>query len=160
MGALAEFDIVQNDALAAALLWVFANEYANASPSGEGPLLPVLMVVLPICFHRDSVDALHSRNLRGGLFRALAEGMDVPAGLQYRMERMAGQTCRAVYVGIAAGLLSYDSHAARVSATRRTLPQEIRTVGVKDLVGTAKRLGSWFAALSNQQICVALKVRF
>jgi hypothetical protein len=160
MLALSEFEIVQNDALASTLLWVFANQYADASPTGEGPLLPIVMVVLPICFHRESVETLHSRNFNGGLFRALAEGMDVPVGLQYRMERMAGQTCRALYAGVASGLLTYDPHSSRVGATRRTLPMDVNVDGVKALVATAKRLGAWFALLSDEQICVAIKVRF
>lgn len=155
-----EYEIIQNEGLAAVLLWAFANEYDRTTQQPHSCVLPLLLPVLPICFHAVSVEQISTRNFRGGLFRAVSESSEVAAGLQYRMERMVSQTLNAVFVAVAAGLLHYDAEGGVVRPARRTLPAELDTSTYSDLVATSRRLGRWFAELPTEQVCIALQVRF
>lgn len=155
-----EYEIIQNDAVGAVLLWAFANEFDRATEQSRGCVLPLLLPVLPICFHEASVQQLGTRNFRGGLFRAVSESSEVATGLQYRMERMVSQTLNAVFVAVSSGLLDYDSGAGVIRPSRRTLPAELDTSAYSDLVAAARRLGRWFAELPTEQVCIALQVRF
>src|SRR4051794_989392 len=97
MPEIREFSVIQNVALGALAVWGFTSEYHNGTHSTHGPVLPLLMPVLPLVFHLDSLNALNGRQRRGGLYRALSEVRSLPAGLQGRMEAMAPQTFKAIH---------------------------------------------------------------
>jgi hypothetical protein len=160
MTDIREFSVIQNVALGGLAVWAFTTEFYSGTNSTHGPVLPLLMPVLPIVFHQESVAALNGRQLRGGLYRALSEVRVLPAGLQDRMEAMAPQTFKAIRTAYAAGLVSYDRETAEVLPLRQTAPQEFRRGEPKLILQTARRLGFWFATTPLAQLGLLLNLRF
>ena len=155
-----EFSILQNVALGGVALWGFTYEYHKTTNLVHGPVLPLIFPVLPLVFHRESLQALNGRQMRGGLYRALSEVRALPAGLQTRMQSMAPQTFQSLRAACAAGLLSYSRDTTEITPIRRSVPHQFRTGEAKPILQTARRLGFWFASTPLAQLGLLLDLRF
>ena len=58
---------VQNPALGSTLLWRFACGYTEHHKTSDAPPLPLLFIVLPILFHRETFEILKRTNRPTGL---------------------------------------------------------------------------------------------
>ena len=157
MNRLIEPEIVQNDAIAAVVLWAFVNEYCTLKP--EGVSLLWLVPILPIVFHNDTVESIYNRNYDGGMLLALAQDRTLVSGLQGRMESMTAQTLSALNVALAAKLIEIDESGRNVVSLRRT-PPFTYGLNIKPLIATAERLGYWFGSSSDDMIASSLRIRF
>jgi ABC-3C biological conflict system middle component len=160
MNRAREFTTIQNVALGGLALWSFANEYHATTKPQRGPALPLVSVVLPLVFHKDSLIAIADRQLVGGLYRALSDVRTLPAGLQDRMEAMLPQTFGSLRTAIAAGLITYDRRNTEVIPLRRTAPYSLKSSQVKMVERSSRRLGHWFATTPISQLGLLLNVRF
>jgi hypothetical protein len=95
-----EAELVQNSALGSSLLWAFTLAYSKQRKELSGPQMPLSLAVLPIAFHRESVEMLHRRNFDGGLDLALAENRTLVIDLQERMQAMLPQTMIALNIAL------------------------------------------------------------
>lgn len=154
-----EHDIVQNDALGALAVWSFAAEFFKAKGRTQGVPVPLAMIVLPIVYHRESVDALSTRNFDGGLFSALNDNRGLFAGLQHRMRSMWRQSFAAINVALAARLLHYDPESCWLTVSRASEPKEVMTEDISRILATARRLGYWVAQTGGPQLLNILGVR-
>lgn len=157
---LTEHDIIQNIGIGAFSLWQFTSSYQNATNFEKGPRLPIVMPVLPILFHKDSVEAIYNRHFEGGLFNALSEHRDLPAGLQQRMQAMSSQTFESLNLAFSTKLLSYDRELNQIVTAKKTKPFMMFNEEIKKMIQGANRLGYWFSSLSFEQICLYLNIRF
>ena len=155
-----DFDVIHNVAIGAAALWEFTREYHDVTLQTRGAAIPLLMPVLPLVFNRDTVQQLSKRTFVGGLYRGLNDDQTLPAGLQARMEQMAGRSLDALVVAYSSGLLRYQPETASVFPQRRSLPDELRHDGLRPLLATARRLGHWFGELTIEQVVGLLRIRF
>lgn len=155
-----EFTAIQNEALGATILWTFCRHYADNDTAGNGPQLPLLMPVLPLIFNARATSSLFRRNLVGGLFKAVTEDRTLMLGLQDRMEKMSGQTFGAINLGIAAGILAYDSDSARIISINRFKPEGLSFGDANKMRYAAKRLGVWFATMQTSQVALLLRISF
>lgn len=160
MKSTLEYEIVQNDALAALILWQFVASFYEERHGQSGPTLPLLMPVLALIFNKETAESLYKRKIEGGLYRAIAEDRTIPVGLQYRMEVMSNQTFQGLNIAFASGLLNYLKEKCELIPVRTTPPFKIADRDTRIMLGSAKRLGIWFASLEIDQLCVLLKVRF
>jgi hypothetical protein len=157
MKRLIEPEIVQNDALAALILWAFTNEFCVKQPAGVG--LFWLLPVLPLVFHEETVKSVSNRHFDGGIYLALTEDRTLVSGLQDRMEAMAWQTFAALNVALATRLMQLDDQKQRVTSLRRNPPVEYGPM-VKPLISTAERFGYWFVRSSPEELIGLLRIRF
>jgi hypothetical protein len=155
-----ELDIVQNPAVGAFALWSYTHQFYVSTQAAAGPTLPMLMVVLPMVFHEDTLRSIKARHLNGGLHLAIAEDRTLPIGLQERMVSTAPITLRSLNLALAAGLVGFDREAGEFFPLKRTLPPVGVGSDTSELCKGAKRLGHWFSTLSLQQVMNLLQVRF
>jgi len=158
---LFEQHVVQNTGLAAETLWHAVQEAYEAKGRTEGVPLPLIFVVLPLTFHRQSALALASKTQPGAIYKALAEDREITVGLQERMEFLAERTFQGLSIAFATRLLLVDSDAQRqLVPARRTLPISHVTEDVRTIFAAAKRVGHGFAEMNAVQMAVHLNIRF
>ncbi|MFD2866902.1 three component ABC system middle component [Mucilaginibacter antarcticus] len=104
-----EFEIFQNKAIGAHIIWEFSKNYQMHHREKASPSLVEVMPVLPLCLNKRVVSGIKERNFKGGsLLRAIDENKDLFSGLQERMEDMAPLTLQSIYIGAISGLITYD----------------------------------------------------
>lgn len=159
-----EEGLVQNIGVGAHLLFEFALAYFNATDQREGPDLPTSLLVLPMVFNERTTAVLKRKKRQSGLLSALVDGPEIPAGLQARVESLAGTSLRALNVCVGAKLCTIDRDVPwpRYIPTRKTTPSGLTPADddVKAMVAASKRLGWWFAEEDLLTLCRLLHVRF
>lgn len=154
-----EAELVQNPALGAALIWAFTAEFASRANQLRGPTMPLVLPVLPMVFHYETVSSLHSRNFEGGLDLALAENRTITADLHERMRAMFPQTMRALDIGFATNLIQYNRESGEIRPTRKTNPFSTSSDEIGKMFKTASRLGYWFYAIKPERLGPLLRIR-
>ncbi len=160
MDLLFELQLTNNPALASYLLSVAVKECYELREQASGVEFPLIFIVLPLVFHKDTAKAMAKKQYPGALVKALSENREIPLGLQERMEGFAELTLSALNISFAAEALYLD-----VNGTIEIIPGKISTPGfthpdTKMMVGTAKRVGISLAELNSEQICRYLDIRF
>lgn len=150
-----EAEIAQNPALGALLLWVFCREYHERSTVLR---LHQLVPVLPLVFHLDTVDAIHSRRFEGGLELALSQHAALVVDLDQRCRDLIGLTLRSLNIAVAARLLSFERDSATVGVMRRTEPPVAISDDVRKMLNAARRLGYSFATMDKVRLRAVLGV--
>lgn len=156
---LSEVDLVQNAALGGALLWRFALGFQG---DAYAPVpVPLLFLVLPVCFHRTSLEsALRTRKNSGlALFAArLGEVREDLLAIHTRALAFRQVTMDSLSVALKARLMTVDFRQATVRASARQPPDMPERI--KALWDAADKLGHWCGALSLSQTALVLKVYF
>jgi hypothetical protein len=155
-----EAELVQNPALGAMVLWAFTAEFYGQTQRQRGPVLPLVLPVLPMVLHEETVSSIHNRHFDGGLFHALADNRTLTLDVQERMEAMREQTMRALNVGFATNLLTYERQTSELRPKRMTPPVRRLQPEVARMMSAAARLGYWFCTINAEQICSYLRIRF
>jgi hypothetical protein len=154
-----EIDLVQNAGLGGVLLWRFALGFQGEA---YAPVpIPLLFLVLPVCFHRISLDsAIRTRKNSGlALFAArLGELRENLLALHPRTLAFRQLTMDSLSIAINARFLTIDYQKATVRASTRRTPEMPERI--KPLWDAAEKLGHWCAGLSLSQTAILLKVDF
>ncbi|OMF08728.1 hypothetical protein BK131_25635 [Paenibacillus amylolyticus] len=158
MKVLNEYEVVQNPALGALLLYTFVSEYFMTKD--EGPTLPHLMLVLPILLNKDFVEKIYKRNKKGGLYNALNDDMTLFIGVQNRMQSMSDLTFRSINLCLSANVVVLVKDKYKFLPLRNKVPYYKHNEDIHKMLAAAKRLGYWFATNELNQLCALLKVRF
>ena len=154
-----EYGLVQNPALGSLCLWAFIRRYWEDKQRVIGVSLVLTPFVLPITFHRDTVELLHRRHFDGGLLHALADDRSFPVALQQRTESMVNQTFEALNVGFAANLFTLERSDDTLTPNRLSRPQFGNDRLCREMIETAERLAHWFFMYPLSQICAYLQIR-
>ena len=166
MKTLNEFEIFQNKALGAHMIWEFAKNYQMYHVDKVPPSLLLTMPVLPLCFNKRVILGIKERNFNGGsLLRTLDENKDLFSGLQERMEGMARLTLESIYLGSAVKLIEYDRQNALIIPISKTLPIKIRdsiskNYDYSDIINTSRRIGAWFGQFNQSEILLYFNLHF
>lgn len=157
-----EFYIVQNHAIGALSLYNFTKSYYETN-NKEGPLLPLIFLVLPIIFNQRCLNSIGDvRRVTGkiSMLNVLAEHRDIPVGLQRRMVEMSGQTLRSLNLSFAQKLLKYDSEEVKLIPNKYLKIPSSNSNDNQKMFHASRILGKWFAHNSIEQICISLNVTF
>lgn len=162
MDELFELNLIQNTGLAAEVLVTTAVAYYREKNSANGLPFPLSFLVLPLLFHRRTVDAIKKRKGNGVLYKAIKEDKEIPIGLQSRMESMFDRTLSAFSLAITANMLTIDLATAELIPMVRTIPKSALPVieSAKDIFNVANRLGKAFAEHSVEEIIKITEVVF
>lgn len=153
---------MHNPGLGAVLIWRFVCGFTPES-SPAGTPLPLAFVVLPLAFHARSLEAVMRTQPASGirLFEEkFRERSDVLLSLQPRVLAMRMLSLRAIRVGVRTGLLTLVPSEAVLWPRSRSMPPLAESKGVKELVGSAEKLGRWCRDISMFEIAGTLKVDF
>lgn len=162
MDVLFEQNVVQNTGLAAEVLFVVVREFYDKKSQTEGLPFPLMFLVLPLAFHKATVDAIKSKTSPGILFKVIRDNGEITLGVQQRMESMYRKTLDAFSIAVDSGLLAYDGEVTQVIPQRKSLPASCAhsTTAIVDIIKAAKRIGIAFAEHSVEELSQMLKVVF
>jgi hypothetical protein len=155
-----EYQLIQNPALGAVCLWLFARRFWLAKDKVEGPSLILGTVVLPVVFHQETVRLLCRRHYDGGLLSARTDDRTLGTGLQQRISDMLPQTFSSLNFAFASELLGYSPTTGTITLLRETKLHKAIPVDQAEMFWTAERLGFWFATLPVEQVCSHLRISF
>jgi hypothetical protein len=155
-----EYEIVQNPALGSVAIWHFITTYVEAHAQHRAPPLPITTCVLPVVFHKESVDLLCKRRFEGGLLNARADDRTFGVGLQERMLDMVELSFASLNVGVASGLLTMDEKSMAVLLGPLSANSFKGGSSVSRIIQTARRLGYWFATRPLIETCALLRISF
>lgn len=129
--------------------------------------MPMLFLVLPVAFHRQSAELLVSTQSRSGLrkfvekFRQAAESKtDILLSLNSRAVAMRDLSMRSLQLAVARNLVALDLPTAgafplSVSSALAGVPTSVRP-----LVKASEKLGRWLAAVSLYEAALLLGMNF
>jgi len=161
MDILFEQKIVQNEALAAEMIWQAVYEAFEIKKREEGVPLLLTFLILPAVFHRQTTNALANKTQPGALYKALAQNPEIIVGYQERMQSLSSRTLRSLSVGFDSGLLQLDvANSHNIVPLRKTLPIEHATAEIRSMLSAAKRMGQALAEMTPAQLLTHLNVRF
>jgi hypothetical protein len=159
-----EYEVIQNTVLGAAAITQAVIEYQGARH--EGMPLALVMVVLPMVFHKKTTEVIGGMNkVGGGLRRAIGKDRTLSVGLQERMEKMAELSFAALNIALSCKrclALTLDEDVL-VTPLRRTVPFEDMRYGNGDgreILKAAVRVGNWLGSYNMTAICRQLDLRF
>jgi hypothetical protein len=133
-------------------MWAFVNRYFAGAKRERGVPMALTPCVLPITFHRETVELLRRRRFDGGLLNALADDQSFPIEIQQRMEDMLPQTFEALNVGFAARLFALDKTTLDLKPLVSSRPSFGERQIHRDMFATAERLAHWFLVYPSGQI--------
>lgn len=160
MKNIEEYYIVQNYALSALALWNFSYEFYNNDGEKRGPTLPLLMTILPMVLHKETVSLIYRKQKEGGFYRAITEDKVIEIGLQERMEAMADKTLRSLNLAFASGILGYNNLNTQIIPKQKPPSLSSYNEETNKIIRASQRLGYWFSDLSLEQISIYLKLRW
>jgi hypothetical protein len=158
-----EVDLVQNAALGAVLEWMFCRGYSPTIGDIRGVPLPLMFLVLPICYTEQLRELVLSTREGSGL-RKFEEklrllGADRVWALSNRAIAYRQLTARSLRIAVAARLLRLEA-----SSGTAWVAQTVNAGGLSsDLVPTlraAERLGAWCSMHSIGEVASILRIQF
>lgn len=161
MDALFEQRIIQNTGFATELIHLVVSDVYRINEERAGLPFPLVFLILPLLFHKRTVESLKNKKRTGAIFKAIEENREIPVGLQKRMESCYEQTLEACSLGFSSKLFAFDSDTAEIVPTRthklsiaHVLPE------VKDIIAATKRVSQTFCDLTTEEISRTLEVVF
>lgn len=148
-------NLVQNSALACFLLTVFVHQYEELTAKTESPELMKLLLVLPIVWHKESCNAIKSRNFTTPLQAVLAESPVIKHQFQERVAEFSPISCQGLNLACASGLLRRTSieNELCLSIAFERWPQGSKPVNApSEMVQALKRLAVWFKDVQTAQL--------
>lgn len=160
---LSELEIVQNPTLGAFALWQVGLAFQE---EGSSPLpLPLAFLVLPLVFHRPTLEAILSTRKASGLslFAAkLGNEREKLLAVHERALLLRWLTLQSIGVGVTARLLRVDHNEATLRAyalepgvKRPPLPERL-----KGFATATEKLGFWFYKAGLVQSTAVLRIEF
>lgn len=158
IAALTEIEKVQNPALGAWLLWEYGRRYQTTTSSAPSHFL-LFFLVLPICLHRPTLDAVNSTQEKSGLGKfceKLGSKREELLAIHERALKLRALTLNSMSFGVRAGLfdINYNTGVMRALEHKAPKPPE----RVKPHAKGAVKLGAWFEAIDAVNVFTALKV--
>jgi hypothetical protein len=160
-----ELRTVQNPALAAMLLWRCSSAYSASSALAEQIPLPLLFLVLPILFHRETAELVTATHKTSGLRKfvekfqlASLSKTDLLLSIAPRAVVMRDLTSQGLGIAVMCRLLAFDDDSARVYSLSDTPAVAGIPHSVRPMLAGAEKLGSWFATSSLYETSLLLQV--
>jgi hypothetical protein len=160
-----EVKAVQNPALGAMLLWRCCVGYSSTHPTADAIPLPLLFLVLPVLFHKETAEIVTSTRKRSGL-RAFAEKFqwaaqnktDLLLAIGPRAQAMRKLTSDSLGLGVLSNLIAIEQQSGRVIALSRTPATAGIPTSVRPLLAGADKLGSWCSQASMYETALLFQV--
>ena len=161
MSELFEPRLVHNPILGAELLWASTAACAEATSHVRAAPFLAAYIVLPIAFHRRFAFSLAKKTSPGAMQKALAEEPSLSAGVQRRMEAMAGLTDEALAIALTSGLLMMEDHSEHsLYPARTTAVVDHDADDVRTSMAAARRIGLALAEMDLPRLCGLLGLRY
>jgi hypothetical protein len=160
MDLLFEHKLTNNTALASHLIYIAVKECFELNERRAGVEFPLVFMILPLVFHKDTANSLANKRKPGVLIKSLSEKREIPLGLQNRMEGFADLTLAALNLSFAANLLYLDINDTIEIVPGKDLKMAFTHPQIKTAIKAAKRVGQSLFELNIEQLCIYLNIRF
>ncbi|HEX5338742.1 MAG TPA: three component ABC system middle component [Gallionella sp.] len=148
-------NLVQNSALACFLLTSFVRKYEESTARTASPEVLKLLLVLPIVWHKNSCNAIKSRNFSTPLHVVLAECPAIKNQFQERMAEFSPVSCQGMNLGCASGLLhriTFQNEPC-LSTSFDRWPKGSKPSDVpSEMLQAVERLAVWFKDAQTAQL--------
>jgi hypothetical protein len=159
--------LINNPAIAAYILWIFARECfeKNATPIQPAKMFCVLQFV----FYEDTRNILASTTLNSSLAAYISKlstskscSSDITLSIHNRVDIQKDKTLEAMITAFHTGLLMIDNETGLILPNMSICPLKRAELDdtTKEMFDCARRLGRWFADLNIQDITRIIKVVF
>lgn len=162
-----ETQLVQNPALGAMLLWRFATGYEHGSETHKATPLPLLFIVLPILFHRETASVVQRTRLASGLryfadkFRESGTNAgDLILTINKRALDMRRLSSKSIMAAVASGLISVHCDTGQAVPLSFTAPKAGIPKTIHTMLNSAEKLGVWCSQVSLHEVSAILRVGF
>lgn len=154
-----EFVILQNPIIGSHILQEFSKRYY--SEKNEGIKLPFFFIVLPIVFSKEYSNDISTKNFKiGSMLKCLNNENLYWDTLQQRMSDFSDITFQSLNIAFATSLLFYDNQSASIVPNNSKSFKPTDKKDYDKMIKTAHRLGYWFGALKDEEICSYLNISF
>lgn len=159
-----EQEAAQNSALGALLITHFCLEYFNTKNQTSGPSLPKTLLILPLLYHRQTVNSLRRMQRQSGLLKALADNPSIHVGLQSRLQSLTSRTFKSILIACNSKLLRL--HHEGDWPTLTPFPHTINSLKhlspasteLRDMQKAASRLGWWLPSTESINLYALLRL--
>jgi hypothetical protein len=156
-----EVEIVQNAALGAVLQWKFCHGYSPQDGELRGTPLPLIFLVLPVCYTAILRDVVERTRQASGLRKfeekLRADGADRVWSINDRAIAYRELTRKSLSVAIATKLVRMDTGAGTLWVAKTGNPRGIPTE-IAPMLRAAERLGAWCGEYSLDEIAAILRM--
>lgn len=142
---LTELGIVQNSALAAELIFSAAVGCKEVSKGERALPFAASVLILPVCFHRNSAAALAPMWKTGVLEKILGSHSQLRAGLQERVVALGRTTLEALDLCFSSGVLGLKRSSYELVPLRATTIKQHYDGDTRQALKAAARMGAVFA---------------
>lgn len=164
-----EINLINNSALGAYLLWKFTLSYRKEHEVNNSPPGILLFLVLPMLYHKPTLDFLNSTRNSTGLAKFSEKFLSTKEkkshlllGVHDRTFEMRDLSQHSMNVAVSRKLLTVvpsTGHVIPFDEERVGKPRGIPTL-VQKMGRNAEKLGYWFSQSSLKEISFYLKVFF
>lgn len=161
--SLTEFEIIQNSAVGAHILYEFTQKFIQYHPEKKGPLLPFLFPVLPIAFTKEYSTEIASRNYKiGSLYKVLTSDNSYFINIDQKMQDLSATTYQAINLCFSSHILIYDTDNSRIITGKRVKIVDLKKMSesYQYIIKTSQRLGAWFGQLREDEIMNYFNITF
>ncbi|RZK27226.1 MAG: hypothetical protein EOO43_00280 [Flavobacterium sp.] len=155
------FDIYQNSSLGALLLNEFVISYERINKEKQSPKLERVLPVLPILFTKDIITSAKGRsNNIKGFYNVLEENKLLFDIIPLKTKNMFDKTMLSLLICSKASLLDVNFKSYIISSNLDAPRQKFSppSAEIGDLVRMARKLGGWFANLSDVEFFMYLNL--
>lgn len=160
-----EVRAVQNPALGAMLLWRCCAGFSSTHEQGDAAPLPLLFLVLPMLFHKETAELLISTQRASGLRKfvekfqwAAQNKTDLLLAIGPRARALRGLTGDSLGLAVLGNLIAIDQASGRAIAITQTPATAGIPTSVRPLLAGAEKLGAWFSQVSAYETALLLQV--
>jgi len=155
------FDIYQNSSLGALLLTEFVAAFEKINKESKSPTMERVLPVLPILFTKDIVSSAKGRSTNiKGFYNVIEENSVLFEIIPTKTQSMFDKTMFSLLICAKANLLELDFK-NNIVGTNLNAPKQRFTspsVEIGELVRTSRKLGGWFANLSDVEFLMYLNL--
>lgn len=148
-------NLVHNSALACFLLTAFVHQYEELTAKTESPELMKLLLILPVVWHKESCNAIKSRQFTTPLQAVLADSPLIKNQFQERVAEFSPVSCQGLNLACASGLLRRTSieNEPYFSVAFERWPQGSKpTNAPSEMLQALNRLAVWFKDAQTAQL--------
>ncbi len=156
--SLSEIDKVQNPAMGAWLLWKYGRQYQDQVTSESSHVL-LFFLILPICLHRPTLDAVNGTLAKSGLGKfceKFSGNREELLAIHVRALKLRRLSLSSIAFGLRAGILSIDYKKGELRALDGNPPTHPDRI--KPHAKGASKLGVWFQTMEPVHVFKTLKV--
>ena len=158
-----EVELVQNAALGAVLEWKFCRGYSPEDGELRGVPVPLVFLVLPLCFTQQLRELVLSTREASGLRKFEEKLRDTGADRVWAISDRAiayrRLTARSLAVALVTKLLRLEAASGTAWVAQTANPKGVAT-DVAPMLRVAERFGAWCGAHPLEEVASILRVQF